>query len=159
MGHWQEERYHTYRSVCDSLYSVHVQPHDKTWSCTCATGPGQARVTQLREAERRLQDVHMQMLMCVRTSPQACVLYILRAAIIEGLSEAGQKLLVQKLVGLLQRPNCPVPTAVVALEGTNSTHSCTHTSVTPATAAVLWRARTCVAYCANCLQRACGHDI
>ncbi len=45
------------------------------------------------------------------------MLYVLRASVVEALSEAGQKLLLQRLAALLQRPGCPVPTAVVALEG------------------------------------------
>ncbi len=51
--------------------------------------------------------------MCI----QACALYILRSAVIEALAEPGQKALLQQLVGLLMRPGCAVPTAVVALEG------------------------------------------
>ncbi|KAF5832868.1 hypothetical protein DUNSADRAFT_11088 [Dunaliella salina] len=48
---------------------------------------------------------------------QACALYILRSAVIEALTESSQKALLHQLVGLLVRPGCAVPTAVVALEG------------------------------------------
>jgi hypothetical protein len=48
---------------------------------------------------------------------QASALYILRTAVIESLNEASQRALLLRLVALLARPACPVPTAVVALEG------------------------------------------
>jgi hypothetical protein len=52
-----------------------------------------------------------------RAFTQAAVLYILRAGVVESLDEGGQRGLLGRLVALATRPACPVPTAIVAMEG------------------------------------------
>lgn len=47
----------------------------------------------------------------------SCLLYVLKAGVVEALPEAGQKVLLARLVALLGRPSTSPPAAVVALEG------------------------------------------
>ncbi len=47
----------------------------------------------------------------------ACLLHILRVGVVEALPEAGQRVLLEKLMILQRSPDTTPPTAVVALEG------------------------------------------